>query len=44
MRVSKISESAMKIVDAGEITEQVMEFCYLGSTTSDDATEKSREG
>src|SRR6218665_3210644 len=43
-RVSKGSESAMKIVFAGEIIEQVEEFCYLGSMISDDATEKSREG
>ena len=36
----------MKIVHvvAGEIIEQVKEFCYLGSMISDDATEKSREG
>ena len=40
-RVGKGSESAMKIVFAGEIIEQVKEFCYL---ISDDATEKSREG
>src|SRR6218665_3323182 len=32
----------MKIVVAGEIIEQVKEFCYLGSMISDDATEKSR--
>ena len=44
LRVSKGSESAMKIVFAGEIIEQVKEFCYLGSMISDDATEKSREG
>src|SRR6218665_1589743 len=45
MRVSKRSESALKI-DAGEIIQQVKEFCYmyLGSMTSDDATEKLREG
>src|SRR6218665_3340182 len=43
LRVSKRSESAMKIVFAGEIIEQVKEFCYLGSMISDDATEKSRE-
>ncbi|PGH38907.1 MAG: hypothetical protein CRN43_12290 [Candidatus Nephrothrix sp. EaCA] len=42
--VSKGSESAIKIVFAGEIIEQVKEFCYLGSIISDDATEKSREG
>src|SRR6218665_985872 len=42
--LSKGSESAMKIVFAGEIIEQVKEFCYLGNMTSDDATEKSREG
>src|SRR6218665_3929605 len=36
--------SAMKIVFAGEIIEQVKEFCYLGNMISDDATEKSREG
>jgi len=36
-RVSKGSESAMKIVFVGEIIEQVKEFCYLGSMTSDDA-------
>src|SRR6218665_3813927 len=34
----------MKIVVAGEIIEQVKEFCYLGSMISDDATVKSREG
>src|SRR6218665_549630 len=34
----------MKIVVAGEIIEQVKEFCYLGSMISDDVTEKSREG
>src|SRR6218665_1885409 len=34
----------MKIVLAGEIIEQVKEFCYLGSMISDDATDKSREG
>ena len=44
LRVSKGSESAMKIVFAWEIVEQVQEFCYLGSMISDDATEKSREG
>src|SRR6218665_2038082 len=33
----------MKIVVAGEIIEQLKEFCYLGSMISDDATEKSRE-
>src|SRR6218665_851914 len=44
LRVSKGSESAIKIVFAGEIIEQVKEFCYLGSIISDDATEKSREG
>ena len=44
LRVSKGSESAMKIVFAGEIVEQVKEFCYLGSMIFDDATEKSREG
>ena len=37
MRVNKGSESAMKIVFAGEIIEQVKEFCYLGSMISDDA-------
>ena len=42
--LSKGSESAMKIVFAGEIIEQVKEFCYLGNMSSDDATEKSREG
>ena len=42
MSVSKRSESAMKI-DAGEIIEQVKEYCYLGSMISDDATEKLRE-
>jgi len=31
------SESAMKIVVAGEIIEQVKEFCYLGSKISNDA-------
>jgi len=30
----------MKIVVAGEIIEQVKEFCYLGRMISDDATEK----
>src|SRR6218665_2552451 len=44
LRVSKGSESAMKIIFAGEIIEQVKEFCYLGNMISDDATEKSREG
>ena len=46
LRVSKGSESAMKIVFAGEIRpiEQVKEFCYLGNMISDDAMEKSREG
>ena len=44
LRVSKGSESAMKIVFVGEIIEQVKEFCYLGNMISDDATEKSREG
>ena len=44
LRVSKGSESAMKIVFAGEIIEQVKEFCYLGNMISDDATKKSREG
>ena len=44
LRVSNGSESAMKIVFAGEIIEQVKEFCYLGNMISDDATEKSREG
>src|SRR6218665_921721 len=34
MRVSKGSESAMKIIVAGEIIEQVKEFCYLGSMIS----------
>src|SRR6218665_1378907 len=34
----------MKIVVAGEIIDQVKEFCDLGSMISDDATEKSREG
>ena len=31
LRVSKGSESAMKIVFAGEIIKQVKKFCYLGS-------------
>ena len=44
LRESKGSESAIKIVFAGEIIEQVEEFCYLGSMISDGATEKSREG
>ena len=44
LRVSKGSESAMNIVFAGEIIEQVKVFCYLGNMISDDATEKSREG
>ena len=44
MKISKGTESVMKIVVAGEIIEQVNEFCYLGSMISDDATEKSREG
>ena len=39
LRVSKGSESAMKIVFAGEIIEQVKEFCYLGSMISYDSTE-----
>jgi len=37
MKVSKGTESAMKIVVAGEIIEQVREFCCLGSMISDDA-------
>src|SRR6218665_3758778 len=44
LRVSKGSESAMKLVFAWEIIEQVKEFCYLGNMISDDVTEKSREG
>src|SRR6218665_1519559 len=44
LRISKGSESAMKIAFAGKIIEQVKEFCYLGNMISDDATEKSREG
>ena len=44
LRVTKGSESAMKIVFAGEIIEQVKEFCFLGNMISDDATEKSRKG
>ena len=45
LRVSKGSESDNEDrVVAGEIIEQVKEFCYLGSMISDDATEKSREG
>ena len=46
LKVSKGLESAMKIVGlfAGEITEQVKEFCYLRNMISDVATEKSREG
>src|SRR6218665_868004 len=44
LRVSQGSESAMEIVFAGEIIEQVKEFCYLGNMISNDATEKSREG
>ena len=44
LRASKGSESAMKMVFAVEIIEQVKEFCYLGNMFSDDATEKSREG
>ena len=42
--LSKGSESAMKIVFAEEIIEQVKEFCYLGNMISNDATEISREG
>src|SRR6218665_3582509 len=38
LRVRKGSESAIKIVFAGEIIEQVKEFCYLGNMISDDAT------
>ena len=38
------SETAIKIVFAGEIIEKVKEFCYLGNMISNDATEKSREG
>ena len=34
----------MKIVVAGEIIEQVKEFCYLGSMISNNAKEKSSEG
>jgi len=37
MKISKGTESAMKIVVAREIREQVKEFCYLGSMISDDA-------
>src|SRR6218665_1395891 len=37
MKVSKVSESAMKIVVAGEIIQQVKEFCYVGSMISNDA-------
>ena len=44
LRVAKDQNQIMKIVVAGEIIEQVKEFCYLGSMISDDATEKSREG
>ena len=44
LRVRKYQNQIMKIVVAGEIIEQVKEFCYLGSMISDDATEKSREG
>ena len=40
LRVSKGSESAMKIVFTEEIIEQVKEFCYLGNMIPDDATEK----
>ena len=42
--VSKASESDNEGIVAGEIIEQVKEFCYLGSMISDDATEKLREG
>ena len=35
LRVSKGSESAIKIVVAEEIIEQVKEFCYLISMISD---------
>jgi len=38
MRVSKGSESAMKIEVAGEIIGQVKEFCYLRGMISDDAS------
>src|SRR6218665_1875577 len=44
LRVSKGSESDNEDIVAGEIIEQVKEFCYLGNIISDDATEKSREG
>ena len=47
LRVSKGSESDTEdniYIVAGEIIEQVKEFCYLGSMISNDATEKSREG
>ena len=44
LRVAKDQNQIMKIVVAGEIIEQVKEFCYLGSMISDDATEKSRKG
>jgi len=37
MRVSKGSESAMKIVVAEELIEQVKEFCFLGNMIADDA-------
>src|SRR6218665_993432 len=35
LRVRKGSESAMKIVFAAEIIEQVKEFCYLGNMISE---------
>src|SRR6218665_1402385 len=45
LRVSNESESDNEdSIVAGEIIEQVKEFCYFGSMISDDATEKSREG
>ena len=43
-QIMKIVNQIMKIVVAGEIIEQVKEFCYLGSMISNDTTEKSREG
>jgi len=37
MKISKGTESTMKIVVAEEIIEQIKEFCYLGNLISDDA-------
>src|SRR6218665_1131474 len=43
MKISKGTVSVMKIVVAGEVLEQVKEFCFLGSMISDDACRCHRE-